>query len=123
MSDSQLKELSTSDNDTYARAAFKGDVLREAIRQGTLSDTQLVAGFIDVAGVRRTIASLIAAFPTHFEHTFAAKANAMSQSLAIIFEQGLGCEVASAGELRQALEVGFAPDQIVYDEVAKTLDV
>ncbi len=123
MSDSQLKALPTSDEDIQGRIAFKGEILREAIRQGALSDTQLVAGFIDVASVRRTIASLIDAFPAHFEHTFAAKANAMSQSLAVIRKQGLGCEVASAGELRQALDVGFTPEKIVYDEPAKTIDV
>jgi len=104
-------------------AVFKGEVLRAAIQAGHLSDTQLIAGFIDIDGVSRTIDSLVDAFPSHFQHTFAAKANAMSQSLSIIERQGLGCEVASAGELQQALRVGFSADRIVYDEPAKTMEI
>ena len=120
MPDSQLLESTISDTDRCGRASLKGEVLREALQCGYLSDKQLVSGFINVTGVSKTITSLIDAFPAHFEHTFAAKANAMSQSLAIVRNHGLGCEVASAGELRQALKVGFAPEKIVYDEPAKT---
>lgn len=120
MSDSQLLESPASDDVYVDRASFKSAVLRQAIRQGCLSDTQLVTGFIDVAGVSATIKSLVDAFPDHFEHTFAAKANAMTCGLEIIKSHGLGCEVASVGELQQALRVGFEPQKIVYDEPAKT---
>ncbi len=105
------------------RAVFKERVLRTAIAKGLLDDRQLIAGFIDVDGVSRTITELKAAFPDHFAHTFAAKANAMTGSLAIVRDRGLGCEVASAGELQQALRVGFPPESIVYDEPAKTRQV
>ena len=47
----------------------------------------------------------------------------MSQALALVREAGLGCEVASSGELQQALRVGFAPADIVYDEPAKTTTI
>ena len=44
----------------------------------------------------------------------------MASALALVKEAGMGCEVASQGELEQALRVGFSPGQIVYDEPAKT---
>ena len=44
----------------------------------------------------------------------------MARALALVKEAGMGCEVASQGELEQALRAGFNPRQIVYDEPAKT---
>ena len=101
-------------------ARFKEQVLRAAIKQDLISDRQLLAGFIDTAGVSRTIDALISAFPTNFRHTFAAKANSLGHALKLVESKGLGCEVASAGELHQAIRAGFTPSQIVYDEPAKT---
>lgn len=120
MPDSQYSKTLTQYSEQDARANFKRQVVRAAIQQRHLSDSQLVVGFVDTEGVSRTIRSLIAAFPSHFEHTFAAKANAMSHALAIVKSHGMGCEVASAGELQQARRAGFSPEKIVYDEPAKT---
>ena len=47
----------------------------------------------------------------------------MSSALALVKEHGMGCEVASPGELEQAIRAGFEPEKIVYDEPAKTLSV
>jgi diaminopimelate decarboxylase len=98
-------------------------VLRSAIAAGYLGPAAPLAGFVDIAGVKRTIRELHDAFPEHFEHAFAAKANPMSQALALVKEAGMSCEVASPGELEQAFRAGFAPENIVYDEPAKTNDV
>jgi diaminopimelate decarboxylase len=40
--------------------------------------------------------------------------------LSLLRRQGMGCEVASPGELQQALSAGFAADTIVFDSPAKT---
>ncbi len=85
-----------------------------------MSAEQPLAGFVDVASLAATISRLHQAFPTHFSHTFAAKANPMSCALALVKEHGMGCEVASPGELEQAIRAGFNPENIVYDEPAKT---
>ena len=95
-------------------------ILQAAIKAGHLDKERALAAFIDTRGVTRTISSLHDAFPEHFDHTFAAKANTMARALALVKEAGMGCEVASQGELEQALRVGFNPRQIVYDEPAKT---
>jgi len=95
-------------------------VLQAAIKAGYLDADTPLAAFVDTAGIASTVASLQRAFPDHFQHTFAAKANTMSRALQLVKALGMGCEVASPGELEQALRAGFGPDEIVYDEPAKT---
>jgi diaminopimelate decarboxylase len=96
------------------------EVLRHSVAAGLLGEDRPIAGYVDMAGVRATIGSLQQAFPDHFEHAFAAKANTMSAALRLARQAGMGCEAASPGELEQALKAGFSPRQIVYDEPAKT---
>lgn len=98
-------------------------ILVAAIQAGYLDAEHELAAFVDVTSVRETISSLQQAFPPHFTHTFAAKANPMKSALKLVRGQGMGCEVASPGELEQALRSGFEPGDIVYDEPAKTLQM
>ena len=98
-------------------------ILKAAIAGDVFSDEQPLAGFVDTAAVKETIRRLRRAFPGHFEHAFAAKANTMRPALRLVREAGMGCEAASPGELEQALAAGFEPAEIVYDEPAKTVAV
>ena len=98
-------------------------ILQAAIKAGYLGDEQALAAFVDISSLTKTISTLHQAFPEHFTHTFAAKANTMSSALVLVKEQGMGCEVASPGELEQAIRAGFEPEKIVYDEPAKTRTV
>ncbi|MCJ7815450.1 MAG: hypothetical protein MUP31_05290 [Xanthomonadales bacterium] len=97
------------------------NILQAAIKAAYLDEERALAAFVDTTSLAGTITSLRLAFPTHFTHTFAAKANTMSRALERVKEQGMGCEVASPGELEQALRVGFETGSIVYDEPAKTM--
>ncbi len=47
----------------------------------------------------------------------------MRRALELVKEEGMGCEVASPGELEQALRAGFRTRDIVFDEPAKTAAV
>jgi diaminopimelate decarboxylase len=98
-------------------------VLRAAIAQGLLDEETPLAGFVVATAVEETVRRLHQAFPPHFEHMFAAKANTMRRALELVRACGMGCEVASPGELEQALRAGFEPGQIVFDEPAKTPSV
>ncbi len=98
-------------------------ILQAAIRAGYLGEDVPLAAFVDTTAVAGTISALRQAFPRTFIHAFAAKANTMSRALALVKEQGMACEVASPGELEQALRAGFEPEKIVYDEPAKTRGV
>ncbi|MFQ5792661.1 MAG: diaminopimelate decarboxylase, partial [Acidobacteriota bacterium] len=51
---------------------------------------------------------------------YALKANAQPALLEVLKEEGAGAEVVSAAELALALEVGFAPEKIVFSGVGKT---
>ncbi|GAA3010058.1 diaminopimelate decarboxylase [Streptomyces fulvorobeus] len=98
------------------------DVVRQAVADGLLGERQPVAGFIDTDGVRTSVAALRNAFPAmpHTLHTFAAKASSLVPVLRLLAACGMGCEVASPGELRLALDAGFPPADIVLDSPAKT---
>ncbi len=91
---------------------------------GLLGERQPVAGFLDVDGVRDSVTALHEAFASvpgvPVLHTFAAKAASLVPVLRLLADCGMGCEVASPGELRLAVEAGFAPERIVLDSPAKT---
>jgi diaminopimelate decarboxylase len=83
-------------------------ILRAALDAACLGREQPIAAFVDTVAVKRTIRELHEAFPGHFEHAFAAKANTMSDALKLVKNAGMSCEVASPGELEQALRAGFS---------------
>ncbi|WP_432097033.1 diaminopimelate decarboxylase [Streptomyces sp. bgisy100] len=98
-------------------------ILRAAVEQGLLDpDAAVLAGFVDLDGIAESVAALHGAFPDGLpvRHAFAAKANCLIPVLEELRLNGMGCEVASAGELAQALAAGFDPADIVYDAPAKT---
>ncbi|QFG22389.1 diaminopimelate decarboxylase [Actinomadura sp. WMMB 499] len=112
--------------------------VRQAVADGLLGPDEPLAGFVDVDGVRRAVSALHDAFGAPpgpagappvpsgegggppVLHTFAAKAAPLVPVLRLLADLGMGCEVASAGELRLALAAGFAPGTIVLDSPAKT---
>ncbi|MBT2377645.1 diaminopimelate decarboxylase [Streptomyces sp. ISL-111] len=106
-----------------ARPTVRFDAaVRAAVGQGLLSESRPVAGFVDTDGVRSSVTELREAFghSPGVLHTFAAKASSLIPVLRLLAECGMGCEVASPGELRLAVEAGFAPGTIVLDSPAKT---
>ncbi|MFJ8696417.1 type III PLP-dependent enzyme domain-containing protein [Streptomyces roseolilacinus] len=105
------------------KAERRERILRAAVHQGLMDpETALLAGFVDLDGVDETVTSLRKAFPDSLRvlHAFAAKANCLVPVLEELRLAGMGCEVASAGELARALEAGFEPARIVFDSPAKT---
>ena len=101
-------------------SCFPDRILRAAIAAGHLGDEQGLVAFVDTDAVAQAVSELGAAFPDQFHHTFAAKANTLRRALECVRALGMGCEVASPGELEQALRAGFSPAEIVFDEPAKT---
>ena len=96
-------------------------ILQAAVAQGLLhSEEALVAAFLDLDEVKKNVESLQRVFPSNTLHAFAAKANCLVPVLSALKEMGMGCEVASEGELAQALTAGFSPERIVFDSPAKT---
>jgi len=98
-------------------------ILQASVAAGHFNDDRTTVAFVDTGSLAETVARLHQAFPDHFTHMFAAKANTMSSALLQVKALGMGCEVASPGELEQALRAGFEPSAIVYDEPAKTRHV
>ncbi|MEV5612746.1 diaminopimelate decarboxylase [Streptomyces sp. NPDC052225] len=99
-----------------------GRVLRHALDHDLLGTAQPVAGFLDTEGIRDTVSALHTAFEPVPDvlHTFAVKASSLVPVLRLLTGLGMGCEVASPGELRLALDAGCAPSRIVLDSPAKT---
>ncbi|MBY8887750.1 diaminopimelate decarboxylase [Streptomyces sp. PTM05] len=97
--------------------------LRAAVAAGLLDDEQPVAGLIDVTGVRDSARALRDAFATPdvpVTHTFAVKAASLVPVLRLLDDEGIGCEVASPGELALARAAGVPAERTVLDSPAKT---
>ena len=99
--------------------------VREAAARGLITEDSPVAGFVDLAGIGAAQRSLRQAFAdagaqAAVLHTFAAKAASLVPMLRLFADEGMGCEVASPGELAQALAAGFPPERIVLDAPVKT---
>ncbi|GCD96940.1 diaminopimelate decarboxylase [Embleya hyalina] len=108
---------------TRVRPTPRNVALGEAVRFGLLGAHAPVIGLLDVDGVLRAVDELRTAFePAPVLHTFAAKACALVPVLRLMAQAGMGCEVASAGELHLALAAGFPPERLILDNPAKTVE-
>ncbi|MFD9333459.1 diaminopimelate decarboxylase [Streptomyces sp. NPDC060028] len=103
--------------------------VRAAVEQGLVGgapDAEPLACLLDVAGIRASAAALTEAFAaalpagTPVLHAFAVKAAPLVPVLRLLADAGIGCEVASPGELALARAAGVAPGRTVLDSPAKT---
>lgn len=115
-----LRSDSSIDCHRGKRMADVDQVLRSAHKSGLLGlETQAVALFYDLDALKETLLALRVAFPPHFLHCIAVKANPLPFFLRGAVEMGFGLETASMGEVMMALQVGCKPDHIVFDSPAK----
>ncbi|GAA2618896.1 diaminopimelate decarboxylase [Streptomyces axinellae] len=101
--------------------------VRAAVGRGLLADDHTpVVGLLDVTAVRESARALHAAFrevaapDQPVLHTFAVKASSLVPVLRLLADEGLGCEVASPGELALARAAGVDAAHTVLDSPAKT---
>ena len=83
------------------------------------------AYIVDEGDLRARARAFVAAFAAHSDDVvvhFASKAFACTAVARVLAEEGLGCDVASGGELTMALRAGFAPEDIELHGNAKTED-
>ncbi|MGA5699718.1 diaminopimelate decarboxylase [Peterkaempfera bronchialis] len=106
------------------RRTAREAALTRAVDDGLLGPQSPLIGLLDVDGVLAAVDALHQAFdgPAPVQHTFAAKACGLVPVLRLLAEAGMGCEVASPGELEQALAAGFTVDRLVFDSPAKTVE-
>ncbi|MFF8291145.1 diaminopimelate decarboxylase [Streptomyces sp. NPDC016309] len=102
----------------------RDQAVRAAVDQSLVTAAEPVAALLDVTGVRASAAALQAAFAevtaAPVLHAFAVKASPLVPVLRLLYEAGLGAEVASPGELALARAAGVDPSRIVLDSPAKT---
>ncbi|GAA1235308.1 diaminopimelate decarboxylase [Streptomyces aureus] len=99
--------------------------VRAAAEQGLVGVQAPVLGLLDVEGIRGAARELREAFAfdgVSVQHTFAVKAASLVPVLALLNEEGVGAEVASAGELELARAAGVPAERIVFDSPAKSMD-
>ncbi|MFD9027865.1 diaminopimelate decarboxylase [Streptomyces parvulus] len=108
------------------RAVRRDGAVRAAVEQGLLGPDVPIVGLLDVAGIRESAAALRAAFEavtapgTPVLHAFAVKATPLVPVLRLLYEAGIGVEVASPGELALARAAGVPAERTVLDSPAKT---
>ncbi|MDT0457832.1 diaminopimelate decarboxylase [Streptomyces sp. DSM 41527] len=109
------------------RVMQRDGAIQAAIARGLVGPGEPVAGLLDIAGIRQSAAELRAAFEeftapgTPVLHAFAVKAASLVPVLRLLAQEGLGCEVASPGELALARAAGVPVARTVLDSPAKTL--
>jgi diaminopimelate decarboxylase len=113
--------------DVLPRTAATADDGRLTIGGCALADVAAEFGtparVVDEQGLRETAREYLRAFTSRHARThvhFASKALACAPVTRILAEEGLGCDVASAGELAIALAAGFDPAEIVLHGNAKS---
>jgi diaminopimelate decarboxylase len=79
------------------------------------------AMILSATATRQAVKDLRDAFPPSALHGFAVKANGLFHYLALLRDEGMGCETASMGEFEMALRV-FEPHKVIYDSPVKTLE-
>ncbi|MGW8400953.1 diaminopimelate decarboxylase [Streptomyces lydicus] len=108
------------------RDGARDRAVRAAVARGLVGPDRPVAGLLDVDGARRSAGELRAAFEefvapgTPVLHAFAVKAASLVPVLRLLAQEGLGCEVASPGELALARAAGVPAARTVLDSPAKT---
>jgi diaminopimelate decarboxylase len=116
------------DTEARERTARRDEAVRAAVEQGLLGPGAPLAGLLDVTGIRRSAAALRAAFEevaapgTPVLHAFAVKATPLVPVVRLLWEEGIGAEVASPGELALARAAGVPAAATVLDSPAKTPD-
>ncbi|MFF8282071.1 diaminopimelate decarboxylase [Streptomyces albus] len=103
--------------------ARRREAIAAAVREGLLGPEAPLVALLDVEGIRQATRELRDAFagPAPVLHTFAVKAASLVPVLELLDTEGVGCEVASPGELELARAAGVAADRIVFDSPAKTV--
>ncbi|MEW2414105.1 diaminopimelate decarboxylase [Streptomyces sp. NPDC046866] len=112
-------------------AAERRDLaVRAAVEQGLVGGADAAPPLVcllDTAGIRESAAALTEAFAaalppgTPVLHAFAVKAAPLVPVLRLLAGAGLGCEVASPGELALARAAGVPAGRTVLDSPAKTV--
>ncbi len=102
-------------------ASHKELAIKAAIEQGLLSEQKPLLALVNQQGIIDSVKKLHAAFPQHFKHCFAVKANPYLKILQQLQQAGMGAEVASLAELELSLKAGFNSNQMVFDAPVKTL--
>lgn len=94
-------------------------VMAEPSFQRALADEQTPFVYVSSTAVRAAIARLQDLLPsvTHFHYSV--KTNSLPEVLRICREHGLGCDVASEGELNAAVDAGFRADRILFGNTIK----
>ncbi|MFE1294610.1 diaminopimelate decarboxylase [Streptomyces sp. NPDC058733] len=116
------------DTEARERTARRDEAVRAAVEQRLLGPGAPLAGLLDVIGIRRSAAALRAAFEevaapgTPVLHAFAVKATPLVPVVRLLWEEGIGAEVASPGELALARAAGVPAAATVLDSPAKTPD-
>jgi diaminopimelate decarboxylase len=98
-----------------------GELLAGSLPVSSIAERYGTPLFIYDQGILESrYASLRDAFPSRFSISYSIKANPNLALIGFFLEQGCGLEVASAGELCQALSVGCAPADIFFAGPGKT---
>jgi len=108
----------TNDVNTDGMSPQAAELMRSA--DVSSESGEYLAMFWNLSAFQRQLKEAKDAFPPHFHHTVATKANPLARIIEAAAEVGVGAEAASLGEMLQALRVQ-PPERVMLDSPAKTV--
>ena len=106
---------------SYWRGSADGELLAGDLAVSSIASRHGTPLFVyDQGIVERKYSALRNTLPDRFSIYYSVKANPNPAFLSLFLERGCGLEVASAGELYQALAVGCPPERIFFAGPGKT---
>lgn len=98
----------------------RDSIVRAIVSQQLINDETPVLALIDCDGIHATVQKIKTAFPDHFRHYFAVKANSHEGVLREVRKAGMAAEVASPAEFSLALKAGFSAEDMIFDAPVKS---
>lgn len=97
-------------------------IIRAALEDELLDEAMPLVGMVDRDELHARVRELQEAFEgrSPMQHMVATKAATLVPLLAELIDRGIGCEVASPGELAMARAAGAPVDRMIFDSPAKT---
>jgi len=106
---------------SYWRSSADGELLAGDLAVSSIASRHGTPLFVyDQSILKRKYSALRNALPDRFAIYYSVKANPNPAFLSFFLERGCGLEVASAGELYQALAAGCPPEKIFFAGPGKT---
>ena len=111
-----------SDNSLRITKPEMSSILKRVLALNLLNEKNPSILFFDLTRLEKRVTEIQNAFPNGTLHAIAVKTNPLIRIMEVLQKMGVGAEAASFMEVEIARHANIAPEKIVYDSPAKTME-